>query len=138
MSGMTVQASRGSPAAPSSCFDVSVLRWTPGTNLTVPRKELVVGRRLDSGAPLTGDRESDVPDLAATVGGISVIPPNAHIALARHRNDDEQFLRRPYNYDDAPSSDQHDRQWFDFRRIPTRSRPAIHPRAAAAWRQPTR
>lgn len=69
-------------------------------------KEFVVGRRLDSGAPLTGDRESDVPDLAATVGGISVIPPNAHIALARHRNDDEQFLRRPYNYDDAPSSDQ--------------------------------
>jgi dye decolorizing peroxidase len=69
-------------------------------------KELVVGRRLDSGAPLTGDRESDEPDLAASVGGIPVIPHNAHIALARHRNDDEQFLRRPYNYDDAPGSDQ--------------------------------
>ena len=69
-----------------------------------------------------------MPDLAATVGGISVIPPNAHIALARHRNDDEQFLRRPYNYDDAPSSGPHHRQRVDFRRIPARSRPAIHPR----------
>jgi dye decolorizing peroxidase len=31
-----------------------------------------------------------------------VIPPNAHIALARHRTDDELMLRRPYNYDDPP------------------------------------
>jgi dye decolorizing peroxidase len=65
-------------------------------------KELAVGRRLDNGAPLTGTRESDDPDLTASVNGIPVIPPNAHIALARHRNDDEQFLRRPYNFDDPP------------------------------------
>lgn len=65
-------------------------------------KELTVGRRLDSGAPLTGQRESDVPDLDATENGIPVIPPNAHIALARHRTDGEQFLRRPYNFDDPP------------------------------------
>lgn len=68
-------------------------------------RELVVGRRLHNGAPLTGSRESDDPDLAANVGGIPVIPPNAHIALARHRTDEEQFLRRPYNYDDPPEGD---------------------------------
>jgi dye decolorizing peroxidase len=69
-------------------------------------KELTVGRRLDTGAPLTGRREVDEPDLDASVNGIPTIPPNAHIALARHRNDDEQFLRRPYNYDDAPAMNQ--------------------------------
>jgi dye decolorizing peroxidase len=68
-------------------------------------KELTVGRRLDTGAPLTGSKESDEPDLGAAVDGIPVIPPNAHIALARHRTDDEQFLRRPYNYDDPPGAD---------------------------------
>ena len=65
-----------------------------------------MGRRLDTGAPLTGERENDVPDLTASRNGIPVIPPNAHIALARHRNDEEQFLRRPYNYDDPPSDDE--------------------------------
>ncbi|MCX2714376.1 Dyp-type peroxidase [Mycolicibacterium sp. J2] len=65
-------------------------------------KEFAVGRRLANGAPLTGHSESDEPDLSAQVGGIPVIPPNAHIALARHRNPDELMLRRPYNYDDPP------------------------------------
>lgn len=67
-------------------------------------KELVVGRRLGSGAPLTGTRETDEPDFAATVNGITVIPENSHIALAHHRTDSEQFLRRPYNYDDVPDA----------------------------------
>ncbi|KAA0112943.1 Dyp-type peroxidase [Mycolicibacterium sp. P9-22] len=65
-------------------------------------KEFAVGRRLDTGAPLTGTREDDAPDLGAQVSGIPVIPPNSHIALARHHNADERFLRRPYNYDDPP------------------------------------
>ncbi|WP_197374019.1 Dyp-type peroxidase [Mycolicibacterium baixiangningiae] len=65
-------------------------------------KELFVGRRLDNGAPLTGSRETDEPDFTAAVNGIPVIPENSHIALARHRTDGEQFLRRPYNYDDTP------------------------------------
>ncbi|OBI73354.1 Dyp-type peroxidase [Mycobacterium sp. E740] len=65
-------------------------------------KELAVGRRLDTGAPLTGRLESDEPDLDATENGIPVIPPNSHVALARHRSDTEQFLRRPYNFDDTP------------------------------------
>lgn len=65
-------------------------------------KELVVGRRLDTGAPLTGAKEADEADFDANVGGIPIIAPNAHIALARHRTDEEQFLRRPYNFDDPP------------------------------------
>ncbi|MGV0850476.1 Dyp-type peroxidase [Mycolicibacterium phlei] len=65
-------------------------------------RELVVGRRLDNGAPLTGQRETDEPDFTATVDGIPVIAPNSHIALARARHDGERFLRRPYNYDDPP------------------------------------
>lgn len=69
-------------------------------------KELVVGRTLDTGAPLTGHRESDAPDFTAAVNGITVIPENAHIAMAHHRTDEEQFLRRPYNYDDVPESGQ--------------------------------
>ncbi|BBY81800.1 Dyp-type peroxidase [Mycolicibacterium pulveris] len=69
-------------------------------------KELAVGRRLDNGAPLTGEQEFDEPDLTASVNGIPVIPPNSHVALARPRSEDEQFLRRPYNYDDPPSGGQ--------------------------------
>lgn len=69
-------------------------------------KELTVGRRLESGAPLTGVGEFDEPDFEATEAGIPVIPPNAHIALARHRRDDERFLRRGYNYDHPPPADQ--------------------------------
>ncbi|BBX18848.1 peroxidase [Mycolicibacterium duvalii] len=67
-------------------------------------KELVVGRRLDTGAPLTGQKETDAPDFGAQVGGIPVIAPNSHIALAHPRSDGERFLRRPYNYDDPPAA----------------------------------
>lgn len=69
-------------------------------------KERTVGRRLDNGAPLTGESEFDEPDLAASENGVPVIAPNAHIALARHRNDDEHFLRRGYNYDHTPEAHQ--------------------------------
>ncbi len=69
-------------------------------------KELTVGRTLDSGAPLTGHRETDEPDFTLARNGIPVIPPNSHIALARHRHDGERFLRRPYNYDDPPEPGQ--------------------------------
>lgn len=65
-------------------------------------RELVIGRRIANGAPLTGQQEFDEPDLTATVGGIPVIPPNSHVALARPVTDDERFLRRPYNFDDPP------------------------------------
>ncbi|MBB4856614.1 dye decolorizing peroxidase [Mycobacteroides chelonae] len=65
-------------------------------------RDLVMGRRSDNGAPLSGEKESDEPDLTMTRGGIPVIPSTSHIALARHRSPHEKFLRRPYNFDDAP------------------------------------
>ncbi|MUM17576.1 Dyp-type peroxidase [Mycobacterium sp. CBMA271] len=65
-------------------------------------RDLVIGRKTDTGAPLTGEKESDEPDLQMTRGGIPVIPTTSHLALARHRNPHEKFLRRPYNFDDAP------------------------------------
>ncbi|AHH18250.1 Dyp-type peroxidase family protein [Nocardia nova SH22a] len=67
-------------------------------------RELSVGRRIATGAPLTGTRESDDPDFAAVdAHGITVIPPSSHIARAHHTTDGERFLRRGYNYDDAPA-----------------------------------
>lgn len=65
-------------------------------------QELMIGRRLDSGAPLTGMRESDSPDFAAVDShGLEVIPSNSHIAVATARTLDETIMRRPYNYDDG-------------------------------------
>jgi dye decolorizing peroxidase len=67
-------------------------------------KELVVGRRLGNGAPLTGRKEDDPVDLSAMRDGIAVIPPNAHVALAHPVEGQDRFLRRPYSYDDAPAA----------------------------------
>ncbi|AWH93205.1 Dyp-type peroxidase [Dietzia lutea] len=66
-------------------------------------RELSVGRRLDTGAPLTGAEEHDPPDFQAVDDvGLPVIPPESHIARARQRTRGEAMLRRPYNYDDPP------------------------------------
>ncbi|GAB08810.1 putative peroxidase [Gordonia araii NBRC 100433] len=67
-------------------------------------RELVVGRKLDTGAPLTGEREHDEPDFAKTRNGLPVIPASSHIARAHRRAEHEQFLRRAYNYDLAPAA----------------------------------
>jgi dye decolorizing peroxidase len=65
-------------------------------------REVVVGRRLDTGAPLTGEREFDEPDFAATDRfGFPVIDPASHIARARSADPRERFLRRAYNYTEA-------------------------------------
>ena len=62
-------------------------------------REEVVGRRLDTGAPLTGDTEFDEPDFEATTSfGFPVIDPASHIARARSADPSERFLRRAYNY----------------------------------------
>lgn len=66
-------------------------------------RELSVGRRLDTGAPLTGRNERDPADFEAIdETGLPVIPPESHMARARQRNRGEAMLRRPYNYDDPP------------------------------------
>ncbi|NIL77500.1 Dyp-type peroxidase [Rhodococcus sp. B10] len=107
---------------PSSTTDFDALVWndTGGTSLVVRRiaveldtwdeldrggREFAVGRRLDTGAPLTGEFEHDTADFAATDKfGVPVISPASHIARARHRHDGERFFRRAYNYDDPPTS----------------------------------
>jgi dye decolorizing peroxidase len=69
-------------------------------------KELVVGRRLDTGAPLTGTVERDVPDLdAVDANGFKVIDDLAHIRLAKATVPAEKMLRRGFNYDRGPRPD---------------------------------
>ncbi len=70
-------------------------------------KEAVMGRRLSNGAPLTGTKEFDEPDLKATNDlGFTVIDTAAHIRRARTDDLGQRFLRRGYNYDDAPAAGQ--------------------------------
>lgn len=67
-----------------------------------PTREVVVGRRLADGAPLTGGDEFTDPDMEARdETGLLVIDPNSHMARARPPSDkpDQQLLRRVYTYD---------------------------------------
>ncbi|GAB2538225.1 Dyp-type peroxidase [Nocardia heshunensis] len=67
-------------------------------------RAITVGRTVAEGAPLSGTTEFDEPDFAAVDQyGIPKIPPSSHIARAHHAHDGERFLRRGYNYDDAPA-----------------------------------
>ncbi|GGM25080.1 MULTISPECIES: Dyp-type peroxidase [Micromonospora] len=70
-------------------------------------RELSVGRRMDSGAPLTGKREDDEPDFSATTPlGFPVIAEFAHIRRARTDDPRQRIFRRAYNYDLTPEGDQ--------------------------------
>jgi deferrochelatase/peroxidase EfeB len=65
-------------------------------------QEAVFGRAKVSGAPLTGTREFDTVDLAATKDGTPVIPADAHIRLAAPAtNGGARLLRRGYSYTDG-------------------------------------
>jgi deferrochelatase/peroxidase EfeB len=69
--------------------------------VSITEQEKMFGRRRDSGAPLDGNAEFDVPNFAADPVG-SAIPLTAHIRRANPRTpatDDNRILRRPYNYD---------------------------------------
>lgn len=67
-----------------------------------PGRDFSLGRHQSSGAPLTGSREHDVPNLAATDdGGLKVISPQSHVARATARKPGEKIFRRAYNYDDG-------------------------------------
>ncbi|MFN8124940.1 MAG: Dyp-type peroxidase [Candidatus Nanopelagicales bacterium] len=69
-------------------------------------RELIMGRRMDSGAPLTGTVESDVPDLDAVgESGLAVIPEFAHIRLAHQVEPHERISRQPFNYDDTTGAE---------------------------------
>lgn len=65
-----------------------------------PGREAAVGRRLDTGAPLTGSHERDDPDFEAlTPQGFTVINPVSHIARARSEDSAQRIHRLTYNYD---------------------------------------
>ena len=70
-------------------------------------REQAVGRRMDSGAPLTGTKEHDEPDFEArTPIGFPVITEFAHIRRARSADPHERMFRRAYNYDQLPTGDE--------------------------------
>jgi deferrochelatase/peroxidase EfeB len=69
--------------------------------VSVAEQERMFGRRRDSGAPLDGTAETDVPDYAADPLGTAT-PLTSHIRRANPRTpatDASRLLRRPYNYD---------------------------------------
>ncbi|PSK67993.1 putative deferrochelatase/peroxidase EfeN [Micromonospora sp. MH33] len=71
-------------------------------------RELAVGRRLDTGAPLTGSAEHDQPDFAAAgPDGLTVISDFSHLTRAHVTDDRMRILRRPYNYDGTPTPEGH-------------------------------
>lgn len=71
-----------------------------------PSRETAVGRYLESGAPLTGADEFDIPDFDARDDyGLPVIDPNSHLARAHSTDPAERIFRRPYNYDMPPGPD---------------------------------
>lgn len=70
-----------------------------------PGREAAVGRKLDTGAPLTGEKETDEADFdAVDEVGLPIIDPASHIARARHLSAEERFRRRSYNYTIADAS----------------------------------
>lgn len=69
-------------------------------------RENAVGRTLDTGAPLTGTREHDKPDLdAMNANGLPVISDVAHVRRAHVANPADSIVRLGYNYDDPPEGD---------------------------------
>jgi dye decolorizing peroxidase len=73
--------------------------------LSVTDKENAVGRRMVSGAPLSGTAEFDEPDFTKLDDtGLPVMPDFAHVTRARQTDPRLKILRRPYNYDEAPDA----------------------------------
>lgn len=70
--------------------------------IDLTEQERMIGRRRDSGAPLTRSHEFDDPEYANSDPSGDVIPMSAHIRKANDRSAgqlDTRILRRGYNYD---------------------------------------
>ncbi|MGD9704632.1 MAG: Dyp-type peroxidase [Acidimicrobiia bacterium] len=63
-------------------------------------QEAAIGRRRDTGAPLTGGDEFTEPDLDASRNGAPVIAADAHVRIAKTAG--PGMLRRGYSYDNGP------------------------------------
>lgn len=78
-------------------------------------REHTIGRRLDTGAPLTGGEEHSPPDLTAVDQiGLPVIDTFSHMRRAMPTTPHERFLRRPYSYDDPPQEGEVSRSGLIF------------------------
>jgi deferrochelatase/peroxidase EfeB len=69
--------------------------------VSIVEQERMFGRRRDTGAPLDGNHEKDIPNFAADPVG-EAIPLTAHMRRANPRTPESaasRILRRPYNYD---------------------------------------
>ena len=96
--------------------------WAGGTSMVVRRiamildtwdevdrvgREDAVGRTLETGAPLTGTHEHDVPNFdAVSKLGFPIIPEYSHIRRSRPDNAQHRIWRRAYNYDEPPAGKQ--------------------------------
>lgn len=70
--------------------------------LGVTDKEKAIGRRLSTGAPLTGTDVTVRPDFDATTDdGLAIIPEFSHMRRAHTGEGRQLFLRRPFSYDDG-------------------------------------
>ena len=81
-------------------IEMDLDRWDQADRIA---REHTTGRRLDTGAPLTGGDEHSPPDLTAVDEiGLPVIDTFSHLRRSMPQTPKERFLRRPYNYDDLP------------------------------------